>query len=269
MDPGGLTDGTVKLYLLPNRSSASKKKTHIINNNLNPVWNEEFEYKFVNLKELKTERALEVTVWDYDRRGANEFIGGLKIGPAVIEGSGKHREWLDSSPEEVSHWEEVLANPGEWVERWHALRVSTGSSGGGGGGGGKKRTANLQSEEIPRSMGILSPIGESASSPSHDEAPPTHNEHPPTHDEAPPTHNEHPPTHDKAPPLVGSGEGVTVPLPVDVTGEQSQEVATSETAGQSAKEGPSLSETKTPSPIPEVVIEDRSLAAVKAGIEVS
>ena len=91
MDPFGLTDATVKLYLLPDRSSSTKKKTTVVKNSLNPVWNEEFEYKLVNLKELKTTRVLEVTVWDYDRRGSNDFIGGLRLGPAHV--SGKHKDW--------------------------------------------------------------------------------------------------------------------------------------------------------------------------------
>ena len=120
MDPFGLTDATVKLYLLPDRSSSTKKKTTVVKNSLNPVWNEEFEYKLVNLKELKTTRVLEVTVWDYDRRGSNDFIGGLRLGPAHV--SGKHKDWMDTSEEEASHWEEVLAHPSEWIEHWHTLR---------------------------------------------------------------------------------------------------------------------------------------------------
>lgn len=119
MDPLGLTDATVKLYLLPSRTSSSKKKTCIVKNSLCPVWNEDFEYRYLNLKELKTERVLEVTVWDFDRRGSNDFIGGLRLGP-----SSKNKEWMDSIDEELGHWEEVLAHPGEWVERWHTLRSS-------------------------------------------------------------------------------------------------------------------------------------------------
>lgn len=146
MDPFGLTDATVKIYLLPNRSSSSKKKTRIVKDNLNPVWNEDFEYKFLNLKELKTERVLEVTVWDFDRRGSNDFIGGLRLGPPS-----KHKEWMDSVGEEVEHWEEVLARPGEWVERWHDLRSSMSS------------LWKQAETRISRNINILSPIGETLS----------------------------------------------------------------------------------------------------------
>lgn len=148
MDPFGLTDATVKLYLLPNRSSSSKKKTEIVKDSLSPVWNEEFEYKFLNLKELKTERVLEVTVWDFDRRGSNDFIGGLRLGPPS-----KHVEWMDSVGEEVEHWEEVLARPGEWVERWHNLRSSMSS------------LWNQADKDVrvTRNLNVLSPIGETLS----------------------------------------------------------------------------------------------------------
>lgn len=148
MDPFGLTDATVKLYLLPNRNSSSKKKTHIVKNSLCPVWNEDFEYKFLNLKELKNERVLEVTVWDFDRRGSNDFIGGLRLGPPS-----KHKEWMDSVGEEVEHWEEVLACPGEWVERWHNLRSSMSSL---------WKQAERETT-LSRSINIMSPIGETLS----------------------------------------------------------------------------------------------------------
>ena len=123
MDAHGLTDATVKCFLLPNRSSAGKRKTRVVKNSLNPVWEEEFTYKNVTLEELSKERVLEVTVWDYDRRGSNDFIGGLHLGPTPGSAA-KHREWMDCIGDEISHWEAVLAHPGEWVEQWHTLRPS-------------------------------------------------------------------------------------------------------------------------------------------------
>ena len=89
-------------------------------NNLNPVWNEEFIYK-CSMKELVGERVLEVTIWDFDKRGSNDFIGGLRIGPTP-NGMSQNKEWMDSIEEEVAHWETMLARPGEWVEQWHTLR---------------------------------------------------------------------------------------------------------------------------------------------------
>ena len=123
MDPHGLTDGTVKCYLLPNRSSHSNKETAVIKNSLNPIWEEQFTYD-VTLEELSSERVLEVTVWDYDSRGSNDFIGALCLGPAPLTHMAKHKEWMDSIEDEVTHWEAMLAHPGKWVEQWHTLRSS-------------------------------------------------------------------------------------------------------------------------------------------------
>ena len=126
MDENGLTDATVKLYLLPNQSSSGKRKTKVINQNLNPAWDEQFTYENVYMDDLSSRRVLEVTVWDYDRRGSNDFIGGLRIGPRPdsVAHTNRVKDWMDSTGEEVNHWEAMLEQPGEWVEQWHDIRSS-------------------------------------------------------------------------------------------------------------------------------------------------
>ena len=124
MDEDELTDATVKLYLLPNQSSSGKRKTRVISHNLNPVWNEQFTYKNVYLDDLSSGRVLEVTVWDYDRRGSNGFIGGVRMGPHPDSLPHLPKDWMDSIGDEVTHWEAMLKQPGEWVEQWHTLRLS-------------------------------------------------------------------------------------------------------------------------------------------------
>ena len=126
MDEHGLTDATVKMYLLPNQTSSGKRKTKIIKNSLNPVWNEQFTYENICLEDLTAGRVLEVTVWDFDRRGSNDFIGGLRIGPppGSAAAGGKPKDWMDSIGDEVTHWEDMLARQGEWVEQWHTLRTT-------------------------------------------------------------------------------------------------------------------------------------------------
>lgn len=118
--PEGLKDFTVQLLLLPNYNL--KKKTSAVANTVFPVWDEQFEYELVKLKELKTERVLEVTICGTNSKGSNDFIGGLRLGSGPNDVCSK--EWMNSMGEEVSHWDEVLAHSGEWVERWHILRSS-------------------------------------------------------------------------------------------------------------------------------------------------
>jgi len=122
MDTQGYTDGFVKIFLLPTKSSRAQRKTKVINNNLNPTWNETFVYDKVTVEQLSYSHALEVTVWDHDLISSNDFVGGLRIGP--IPKHGQTKNWMDSNAVESSHWEEMLSCPGEWVERCHTLRAS-------------------------------------------------------------------------------------------------------------------------------------------------
>lgn len=123
MNSSNLTDAVAKCYLLPDRSSSSKRKTGVVKNNLSPVWEESFVYKHLSLRELLEERVLEVTVWDHRSRQGNIFVGGLRVGGAPGR-AGRHREWMDCIGAEVSQWEEVLSQPGRWVEHRHTLRTS-------------------------------------------------------------------------------------------------------------------------------------------------
>ena len=119
---GATANAFVHCYLLP---LGGKRKTKPIENTLDPVWDEEFLYKAVYYDGLRTERALELTVWDKDRLGTNSFMGCIRLGPNPLTvDHPQEAEWMDSSGEEVTHWEEMLASPGEWVEHWHALRPS-------------------------------------------------------------------------------------------------------------------------------------------------
>lgn len=121
---GGGTNSVVKLHLLPNRKSSGKRKTGVIKDNLNPVWEEKFTFENVRLEELAQERVLEVSVWNHNKDG-NVFIGGLRIGPIPRPAAAAKREdWMDCIGEEVTHWEAMLASPGVWMEHWHTLRTT-------------------------------------------------------------------------------------------------------------------------------------------------
>ena len=116
-------DSFAKLYLLPDKSSRGKRKTQIIKSSLKPSWEETFTYEKVTQESLSSKLVLEITVWNFHKRSGNVFIGGLRLGPAPGSAA-KHKDWMDSIGDEVTHWEDMLANPGEWVEQWHTLRSS-------------------------------------------------------------------------------------------------------------------------------------------------
>ena len=72
-------DPYVKLYLLPERSKKSKRKTDFIKDTVTPVFNETFEYEIPALK--IPSHQLEVSV--VDRKGV--FSRGSTMGRCVID----------------------------------------------------------------------------------------------------------------------------------------------------------------------------------------
>ena len=121
---GSKVDSFVKCYLLPDKGSSGKRKTRVVKASSEPIWEESFSYEKLSLEELASERVLEVTMWDLNKGSSNEFIGGLRIGPAPRVGGGQHKEWMDSIGEEVIQWESVMASPGQWTDTWHTLRTT-------------------------------------------------------------------------------------------------------------------------------------------------
>ncbi|XP_052696388.1 regulating synaptic membrane exocytosis protein 1-like isoform X4 [Crassostrea angulata] len=67
-----------KVYLLPDRSEKSRRRTKTIMNSNEPTWNQTFMYYGVTSEDLQN-LLLEITVWDYDRVGPNEFMGEVLL----------------------------------------------------------------------------------------------------------------------------------------------------------------------------------------------
>ncbi|XP_044728864.1 regulating synaptic membrane exocytosis protein 2-like isoform X2 [Chrysoperla carnea] len=67
-----------KIFLLPDRSDKSKQRTKTLANTNEPRWNQTFIYTGLRKTDLKL-KILEVTVWDYVRYGANDFLGEVLV----------------------------------------------------------------------------------------------------------------------------------------------------------------------------------------------
>ncbi|XP_051545001.1 protein piccolo-like [Myxocyprinus asiaticus] len=86
-DNNGYTDPFVKVYLLPGRgqvmvvqnaSAENKRRSKHAQKSLNPEWNQTVIYKNIHLEQLR-KKTLEVSVWDYDKSSANDFLGEVLI----------------------------------------------------------------------------------------------------------------------------------------------------------------------------------------------
>ncbi|XP_070515527.1 regulating synaptic membrane exocytosis protein 2 isoform X3 [Cardiocondyla obscurior] len=86
-----------KVFLLPDKSEKSKRRTKTVANTNDPRWNQSFVYNGVRRSELR-KRALEISVWDYARYEANDFLGEAVLELAVCP--------LDEEPE----WHSLTAH---------------------------------------------------------------------------------------------------------------------------------------------------------------
>ncbi|XP_043651908.1 extended synaptotagmin-2 isoform X1 [Drosophila teissieri] len=100
-DPSNIPDPYVKLYLLPGRTKESKRKTSVIKDNCNPVYDASFEY-LISIAELR-QTELEVTVCTQKGflSGGSPIIGMLKIplDDAEITTQTGLNSWFDLQPE--------------------------------------------------------------------------------------------------------------------------------------------------------------------------
>lgn len=98
-DSKGLADPYVKMYLLPDRDSKSKRKTDVVKDNLNPVFDETFEYP-VNLNEL-TNRTLELSVKNETGifSSSQTMLGMVLVDLSTLDTSRAVTQWFDLAPQ--------------------------------------------------------------------------------------------------------------------------------------------------------------------------
>ncbi|XP_073830260.1 rab3 interacting molecule isoform X2 [Musca autumnalis] len=75
---GAARNPYAKVFLLPDRGTKSKRRTKTLASTCEPRWGQTFIYSGLRRCDLAG-RYLEVTLWDYVRYGANDFIGEVVI----------------------------------------------------------------------------------------------------------------------------------------------------------------------------------------------
>ncbi|CAD1476292.1 unnamed protein product, partial [Heterotrigona itama] len=80
----------VKIFLLPDKSEKSKRRTKTLANTNDPKWNQTIIFDGIRCSELR-KRALQITVWDYNKYDTNDFLGETVLELATAR--------LDEEPE--------------------------------------------------------------------------------------------------------------------------------------------------------------------------
>ncbi|EFA04170.2 extended synaptotagmin-like protein 2a isoform X2 [Tribolium castaneum] len=98
-DPSNIPDPYVKLYLLPERAKDTKRKTHVVKDNCNPIFDESFEY-ILSQGELNTKQ-LEVTVASQKQLfySSSNILGMVIIDFEKLNVSQPYNAWFDLTPE--------------------------------------------------------------------------------------------------------------------------------------------------------------------------
>lgn len=112
-DFNGLSDPYVKVYLMPDPAKSTKHKTKVVKKSLNPEWNEKIVVP-VTPEMVKENRRLHLTVWDWDRLTANDFMGALSMSLSdIINNTIPSSGWFKLLDEKQGALHAFPSNPGE------------------------------------------------------------------------------------------------------------------------------------------------------------
>lgn len=82
----------VKVYLLPDPTKETKRKTKVVKKNCHPSFMEMLEYRMT--LDLISNRTLTATVWNYDALQENEFLGGIELELSEFDLTKEMTEWF-------------------------------------------------------------------------------------------------------------------------------------------------------------------------------
>ncbi|XP_054004897.1 phosphatidylinositol 4-phosphate 3-kinase C2 domain-containing subunit beta isoform X1 [Hylaeus anthracinus] len=82
----------VKVYLKPDPTKKTKRKTKVVKKNCHPSFMEMLEYR-MSLDVIK-ERTLEATIWNHDTLQENEFLGGIRLPLGRLDLTTETIEWF-------------------------------------------------------------------------------------------------------------------------------------------------------------------------------
>lgn len=69
---------TIFLSFFSNFSQENKRRIKHVSKTLNPVWDQTVIYAHMHREEVQYKK-LEITVWDFDRFKANDFLGQVTV----------------------------------------------------------------------------------------------------------------------------------------------------------------------------------------------
>ncbi|CAM9832016.1 unnamed protein product [Bubo scandiacus] len=121
----GTVNAFVQCYVLPDDSKASRQKTRVVKQSLNPLFNHTMVYDGFQAKDL-AEACAEFTLWHHEAFSKRQ-LGGIRLSLGTGEGgaaTGLPVGWMDSTAEERGVWGRLLQQPGQWVEALLPLRTN-------------------------------------------------------------------------------------------------------------------------------------------------
>lgn len=103
------SDPFVRVVLLPEAGSESRKKSTVKWATTEPEFNEQFVF-ITNIVDLP-KQSLAVTVWHHDKMKQNDYLGGLILG-------------LNAKGERLRHWANLVKHPNRAHTRTHSLSAN-------------------------------------------------------------------------------------------------------------------------------------------------